>query len=113
MSRAIYAILASAILLASAAPLRALAAPHDLTIYNNASQAIEYVQISPPEDTKWGDDWLGSAEVIEPGNTRTFSVTLGCSEDIRITFMDHTTREFRNFDTCRYDLRVGATTSTS
>lgn len=106
MSRAIYAILASAILLVSAAPLRALAAPHDFTVYNDASQSIEYVNISPPQDNQWGDDWLGSAEVISPGNTRTFSVTLGCSEDIRVTFMDHTTREFRNFDTCQSGLHV-------
>lgn len=106
MTRAFYALFASLLLVASAAPLRALAAPHDLTISNNASQAIEYVQISPPGDNQWGDDWLNSDEVIEPGNSRTFSITLGCSEDIRITFMDHTTKEYRNFDTCQYDLRV-------
>ncbi|MGH7736462.1 MAG: hypothetical protein ACREMP_01135 [Candidatus Tyrphobacter sp.] len=106
MLRILYAVLASGVLLFSAAPLRALADFHNLTITNNASQAIEYVQISVPAQNTWGDDWLGPSEVLLPGDKTTFQVTRGCSEDIRVTFADKTTKEFRNFDTCQYDLQV-------
>jgi hypothetical protein len=75
--------------------------PHDLTITNAASGAIEYVQISPTTDEDWGDDWLGPSEVIAPGSSRTFSITGACAEDIRVTFMDQRRREWRGYDTCR------------
>jgi hypothetical protein len=106
MRRFIFGLLASSVMLLSAFPMRASAAPHDFTVYNGMTQSIEYVNISPPDDTTWGDDWLGASEVIGTGDSRTFSVALGCLEDVRVTFMDHTQKEYRSFDTCQYDLRV-------
>lgn len=79
----------------------ASAPPHNLTVSNAASGAIEYVQISPTTDEDWGDDWLGPSDVIEPGSSRTFSITGGCAEDIRVTFMDHRRREWRSYNACQ------------
>lgn len=98
------ALLAAALFL-STAPLVALA-DHSLTITNNADQAIEYINISPVDSDDWGDDWLGPDQVLESGQRITFTITSGCLQDIRITFMDHHQVEKRNFDTCQYDLRV-------
>jgi len=97
--------LTAAALLFTAAPMVALA-DHPLTIVNNADQAIEYVYISPIDSDNWGDDWLGSSEVISSGARRTFTIESGCAQDIRVVFMDHHEVVKRNFDTCQYDLRV-------
>lgn len=94
------------LLLSISLPRPAFAAPHDLMIKNDTKDPIEYVQISPPSNTKWGDDWLDSNEVLEPGDSKTFSITQGCLEDVKVTWMDHHSREWRNFDTCKYDLDV-------
>jgi hypothetical protein len=104
MKSLLTALTAAALFLATA-PMIALAA-HPLTIYNNADQAIEYIYISPVDSDQWGDDWLGSDQVLEPSNHITFTVESGCAQDIKVVFMDHHTVEKRNFDTCNYDLRV-------
>lgn len=104
MKRYLFAVMAATAL--AALPLAAMAQSHPLTITNNTEQSIEYIQISPPEDQQWGDDWLGPAEVLAPGASRTFTITSGCVQDIRVTWMDHHSREWRNFDTCQYDLAV-------
>jgi hypothetical protein len=106
MMKSLVAVMAACVLFVATAPLAASAAPHDFTITNNTSQSIEYVQISPPSNTRWGDDWLDADEVLSPGNSRTFSVTQGCVEDVKVTWMDHHSREWRSFDTCQYDLNV-------
>lgn len=106
MRHLVGALVSLALLFCIAAPRPVSAAPHDLKIINDTQHAIEYIQISPPTNTKWGDDWLDSSEVLEPGDSKTFSITQGCVEDIRVTWMDHHSREWRNFDTCQYDLDV-------
>lgn len=103
--KTLLATLAATVLFLTAAPMIALA-DHPLTIYNNADQAIEYIYISPVDSDDWGDDWLGSDTVLEPGNKITFTVQSGCAQDIKVVFMDHHSVEKRNFDTCNYDLRV-------
>ncbi len=106
--KTLFVALSAAVLLLTVAPMTALAQQenHPLTITNNASQAIEYINISPVDSNVWGDDWLGADQVLEPGDHITFTITTGCMQDIRITFMDHHQDEKRNFDTCQYDLRV-------
>lgn len=106
MMKTLFATLCAAVLLVTSAPISALAEGHALTITNNGSHAIEYIQISPPSDNRWGDDWLDADQVVEPGDHVTFSITLGCLEDIKVTWMDHHTSEWQNFDTCQYDLRT-------
>lgn len=49
----------------------------DLVLENDLDVAVCYVYISLPSDTSWGDDQLGSTEIVEPGATRTFAITAG------------------------------------
>jgi hypothetical protein len=106
MKRSGFALTIATVLFLGTSPLVAFAAPHDFTVTNDTSQGIEYLQISPPSNSRWGDDWLDADEVLENGDSKTFSITQGCLEDIKVTWMDHHSREWRNFDTCKYDLRV-------
>jgi hypothetical protein len=46
----------------------------ELVIDNQSSMAICYVLISPSESESWGEDRLGGAEVVDSGESRTFSL---------------------------------------
>ncbi|GAB4473078.1 MAG: hypothetical protein Kow00124_11730 [Anaerolineae bacterium] len=59
----------------------------DLTLVNNFSEAICYVYLSPHSSDSWGQDWLGSDEVVQPGATRVFSTTPG-EYDLRMERCD-------------------------
>jgi hypothetical protein len=48
-----------------------------LTLYNASGQDICFVHISPTTSDTWGDDWLGSSEIIADGDNRTFTVAPG------------------------------------
>ncbi len=50
---------------------------------NTGGYAIHYVYISPTSSDDWGDDWLGSSELINSGSSRTFNVTNG-TYDVRL-----------------------------
>lgn len=50
----------------------------DFTIRNNSpTEQICFVQISPSEASNWGQDELGSQEIIEPGMERTITLATG------------------------------------
>lgn len=49
----------------------------NVTLVNNSGETICYVYISPTESEYWGDDWLGSSEVITSGDRRGFDVEDG------------------------------------
>jgi hypothetical protein len=86
--------------------------PHNFTISNATSKAIEDVEISPPSDEDWEADLLGPAEAIAPGESRTFTITRGCPQDVRVTFVDSSQREWHNLDTCgSRELKVAQTPS--
>jgi hypothetical protein len=99
-----------AVLLSAASPVPAQTPgpAHNFTISNTGSEAIESVQISPPSNNNWGNDLLGSSEIIEPGQARTFSIT-GCAQDVRVTFMDQQAHIWRGYDTCLTSLQAAAT----
>jgi len=67
-----------------------------VTLVNQSSAVVCYVYISPVEDDTWGDDWLGSSEVVRPGERRTFDVPQGdydlraddCNHDVLDVMMD-------------------------
>jgi hypothetical protein len=46
----------------------------DVLIVNRLSEPVCFVQMSPSSDPNWGGDWLGSTEVIESGDSRSFTV---------------------------------------
>ncbi len=56
---------------------------------NRSGQTICYVFISPSSQSTWGDDWLGSTEVVEDGQTREFNVSPG-DYDLRADTCDNT-----------------------
>jgi hypothetical protein len=49
----------------------------ELTVVNDSSTVICYVLISPVESDDWGDDWLGSDEMLLSGNSRKFQLPEG------------------------------------
>jgi hypothetical protein len=48
-----------------------------LTIFNESSETICFVYISPSDSDEWGEDALGDGNLIEPGDTYTFDVVVG------------------------------------
>jgi len=92
-------------LLLTTTPLTAFA-EDDLTITNRSSQQIVAIYISPPGDGKWGEDWLAAAKYgfLVPGDHAMFRITLGCKEDIEVTYMDKHSQQWSAFDTCKSDL---------
>ena len=48
--------------------------PVDFTLNNALDSPICYVRISPSEAQNWGQDRLGSSEVIGPGESKAFTV---------------------------------------
>jgi hypothetical protein len=53
-------------------------------VINNLDVPICYLYISPTDSDDWGQDWLGNQEVIEPGGTRSFSVTADQTVDLQV-----------------------------
>jgi len=53
-----------------------------LTLVNDSSFTVCYVQISSTDEETWGEDWLGEDETIGPGGSRDFEVSPG-SYDLR------------------------------
>lgn len=62
---------------------------------DTGSYDFYYVYISPSSSDSWGDDWLGSTEIIYPGNTRSFSVSNN-TYDVMIEDEDGDTYTFWN-----------------
>lgn len=48
-----------------------------LLVINDTGQDVCYVYISQTTDPDWGEDWLGSDEILQPGGERTFEVEPG------------------------------------
>ena len=63
-------------------------------LLNQTDTAIHYVYVSSCSNNSWGEDQLGDAEVIMPGNSRTFSMSPGCW-DLKAEFSDGRTLEER------------------
>ncbi len=58
----------------------------DVLIVNRLSEPICFVQMSPSSNPNWGDDWLGSTEMIDPGDTRSFNVPSNAGPyDVRLS----------------------------
>jgi hypothetical protein len=53
------------------------ASTQTLTLVNDSGQSVCYVYISATTDQYWGDDWLGSSEIVSSGTSRAFSVPSG------------------------------------
>jgi hypothetical protein len=58
-----------------------------IVLLNQTNSAVYYVYISPCSSSSWGEDQLGDSEVVQPGATRTFSMSPGCW-DLKARFSD-------------------------
>lgn len=49
----------------------------ELTLINNTGMEVCFVLISPITSDEWGEDWLGSEDILSPGDSRTFQLPSG------------------------------------
>jgi|SRR5581483_4095912 len=96
-------VVAVSVLLSLLTPSIALA-DHSLKVTNDGAEPAEYLYVSAPEYTQWGDDLFGDDFVLEPQHWATFTITEGCLEDIKVVWEDDHSSVWKNFDTCQYDL---------
>ncbi len=59
-----------------------------LTLTNRSDWNVCYVYISPPDESTWGDDWLGAEEIIKQGQERIFQIQPGIY-DVRAENCDY------------------------
>ena len=88
----------AAALLATAA----YAAQQDFTIVNDTGQAIMTLNVSPSDSNQWGPDILGS-DVLAAGERAEVSFDRDeerCEWDIRVTYEDGDTGDWRGIDLC-------------
>lgn len=64
---------------ASAALQQELAAAGSATLVvrNESDYTVCYLYVSPTTSDEWGDDWLGEDEVLDPGQSRRFTLAAG------------------------------------
>jgi hypothetical protein len=67
-----------------------------LVLINRADVAVRYVYLAPCEAGEWGPDRLAAAEVVLPGQSRSFTLEPGCW-DARAVFRDERAVEERGF----------------
>ena len=80
----------------------AFAGQQDFTIVNNTGQAVMTLNVSPTDETQWGPDILGR-DVLANGESAQISFERGetqCNWDIRVTYEDGETGDFRNNNLC-------------
>jgi hypothetical protein len=73
-------------------------------VINAGSDAVLAFYASRCEDRNWGNDRLGSNELIGPGQRRTINLSDGagtCCFDLRARFRNGTKRDMMNVDVCR------------
>jgi hypothetical protein len=80
----------------------AFAGQQDFTIVNNTGQAIMTLNVSPNDEDEWGPDILG-VDVLASGEQGEVSFDRSedrCSWDIRVTYEDGDTGDWRGIDLC-------------
>jgi hypothetical protein len=77
-------------------------ARQDFTIVNNTGQAVLTLNVSPTNETQWGPDILGR-DILANGESAQIQFERGdaqCNWDIRVTYQDGETGDFRNNNLC-------------
>jgi hypothetical protein len=64
-----------------------------ITIMNMSPMDVAHVYIAKPEDTYWGEDWLGDTDFLEVGTAWEFDVLPGVDYWVKVTDDDDTTLE--------------------
>lgn len=72
------------------------------TLRNDGSRALREFYASPPSDSGWGDDRLGS-EMVAPGQSFRLQLPrgFGCVQDLRAVFEDDSAVERRGANICQ------------
>ena len=73
-----------------------------VVLLNQTNAPVYFVYISPCSSSSWGEDQLGESEVVQPGATRTFSMSPGCW-DMKARFNDG-----REFEERQVQMSAGA-----
>ena len=84
------------------APEAAAGARQDFTLVNNTGRTLMTLNVSPNDENEWGPDILGTATVAN-GATGTVQFARGqdqCLWDIRATFEDGQTGDWRGINLC-------------
>ena len=77
-------------------------ARQDFSIVNNTGQAVMTLNVSPTSEEQWGPDILGR-DVLANGETAQIQFERGesqCNWDIRVTYEDGDTGDWRNVNLC-------------
>ena len=77
-------------------------AQQDFAIVNNTGQAVMTLNVSPSDQNEWGPDILGQS-VLANGQSGTVQFARGqdqCNWDIRATFENGGTGDWRNINLC-------------
>ena len=80
----------------------AFAAPQDFTIVNNSGHTVMTLNVSPTSEDEWGPDILGE-QVLANGESAAITFDRGtdhCNYDIRATYDDGDTGDWRNVNLC-------------
>ena len=80
----------------------AFAAPQDFTIVNNSGHTVMTLNVSPTSEDEWGPDILGT-DVLANGDSAEVTFDRGtdqCHFDIRATYDDGDTGDWRNINLC-------------
>ena len=104
---AIFALVAIAFaFIPAVAPIAAHAGPgHRFRVTNRGDYQVDHLYFSPISANRWGPDQLGD-DVIAPGHYVVWVIHTGCEQDIRVVYHNHHVAVARDFDTCRYDLKL-------
>jgi hypothetical protein len=92
-------------LMATSAALAQSAKPKmkTITIVNKCSFNIQEIYLSDVDEDKWGEDLLGSSEVLKPGES--IEVEIECGEwDAKLVAPDESTCEVPAVDICSADI---------
>lgn len=80
----------------------AIAAQQDFSVVNRTGHVVVQLNVSPSSETRWGPDILGR-EVLANGETAQVSFDRPdsiCMWDIRVTYSDGDTGDWRQVDLC-------------
>ena len=91
-----------AVIMACTAATAAFAAQQDFTIVNNTGMAILTLNVSPADSDQWGPDILG-VDVLGADEQAEVSFDNDeeqCIWDIRVTYEDGDTGDWRGIDLC-------------
>lgn len=91
-----------AAVLAATVATAAYAAQQDFTIVNNTGQTVMTLNVSPTESNAWGPDILGR-DVLANGESAEITFDRAedrCEWDVRVTYEDGDTGDWRGIDLC-------------